>query len=216
MSQMIRRYLPLGLLTTIIVIVTIQYYLSIQVLKDLSSTILNWAVIMATIAVGLGIINILTRYMRNISRRRENWIFNLWTIIVIIMITATGLIYPFGSNSTFNWLLTNLYLPGDSSIYAMVFFDICFAFWRAFKVRNTDAAILLIAAFFVMLYNAPLTQALFPQIAPFGKWLFDNPATAANRGIGLVIAIGTLAYSFRILMQRETGAVGIRESTGEE
>jgi len=213
---MIKRYIPLGLLSAIIVIVTAQYYLTFQFLKDIASVILDWSVIMATIAVGLGVVNLLSRYAKNIQQRKTNWQFDIYTIIVIIIVTATGLMYPFGSNSTFQWIISNVYLHGDASIYAMVYFDICFAFWRAFKVRNTDAAILLIAAVLVMLYNAPLTQIMFSGIAPLGKWLFDNPVTASNRGISLVIAIGTMSYVFRILMQRELGAVGIGEQTGEE
>lgn len=216
MSQIIKRYLPLGILSSTIVIVIAQYYLTFQLLKDISSVILDWSIIMATIAVGLGIMNLLSRYAKNITQRKTNWQFDVYTILVIIVVTGTGLMYPFGGNSTFQWIISNVYLHGDASIYAMVYFDICFAFWRAFKVRNTDAAILLVAAVLVMIYNAPLTQNMFPTIAPIGKWLFDNPVTASNRGISMVIAIGTLSYVFRILMQTELGAIGIGEQTGEE
>jgi hypothetical protein len=215
MSLLIKRYLPLSIVSTVILVVIFQYYLDFAILKDLSGNILNWTIIMATIAVGVGVINLLSRYAHNIIRRTEYWPFNLWTIIVLLAVTLTGLIYPFGSNSSFNWLISNVYLPGDSSIYAMVFFDVCYAFWRAFKVRNTDSALLLVAAFFIMMYNAPVTSYYLPQMASFGKWIFDNPSTAANRGIGLVTAIGTLAFAYRVIMQQEKGAIGIGESVQE-
>jgi hypothetical protein len=93
----------------------------------------------------------------------------------------------------------------------MVFFDICYAFWRAFKVRNVDAAILLVAAFFIMMYNAPLTSYYFPQVGQFGKYFFDNMSTAANRGIGLATALGTLAFTYRMITQAEPSAIGIGE-----
>lgn len=215
MSQVIKRYLPLSILSLVIFVVIFQYYLDFPILKVLSSDMLNWAVIIATLAVGIGVINIVGRYAINISRRGPNWYFNLWTILIILAVTLTGLIYPFGTNTNFSWLITNVYFPGDSSIYAMVFFDICYAFWRAFKVRNVDAAILLVAAFFIMMYNAPLTSYLFPQVGQFGKYLFDNMSTAANRGIGLVTAIGTLAFTYRMLTQHEPTSIGIGEG-GED
>ena len=211
MSQVIRRYLPLSVLSLVLFVIIFNYYLDIGFMKTLSSNLLNWSVIIATIAVGIGVVNLVSRYVVNISKRAENWYFNLWTLIAMLAVIITGLIYPFGTNTNFNWILTNVYFPGDSSIYAMVFFDICYAFWRAFKVRNVDAAILLVAAFFIMMYNAPLTSYYVPQVGQFGKYLFDNMSTAANRGIGLVTALGTLAFTYRMIMQTEPSAIGIGE-----
>jgi uncharacterized membrane protein len=170
---------------------------------------------MTAVAAGVGIINIIIRYAKRISERQEYWYLYVWTLLIMVIVAIPGLLPPLATHPIFEWIISNVYMPADASIYAMVYLAIVHAFYRAFRARNVDATILLIAAFFIMIYNAPVTSFYLPSIAPFGKWLLDNVGTASNRGIGIVTAVGTLAFTYRVLVHRETSVVGVVPGEGE-
>lgn len=215
MSDIMRREIPLWIVSFMLLVGVLQYYIDIPLLRDIAGNLRTWALIMTAIAAGVGIINIVLRYSRRISERQEYWYFYVWTLLVMVIVALPGLIPPFATHPIFEWIITNVYMPADASIYAMVYLDIVHAFYRAFRARNIDASILLIAAFFIMIYNAPVTSFYLPSVAPFGKWLLDNVGTASGRGIGLVTAIGILAFTYRVLVHSETSVVGVIRMEGE-
>jgi hypothetical protein len=194
-----------------LVVGILQYFLYIVLLISLASYLRTFALIISAVASGVGIINITIRYVKNITERRPYWFLNVYTLLLMLIVAATGLMGPLATHPTFEWIISNVYMPADASIYAMVYLDIVHAFYRSFRARNIDAAILLVAAFFIMIYNAPVTSYYLPGIAPLGKFLFDNMGTASNRGISLVTAVGTLAFTYRVLVHRETSVVGVVE-----
>jgi uncharacterized membrane protein len=198
-----------------LVVGILQYYIDIPLLQNLASDLRTWALIMTAVASGVGVINIGIRYGRRISERREYWYLYVWTLLVMAIVAVVGLIPPFATHTIFEWIITNVYMPADASIYAMVFLDIVHAFYRSFRARNIDATILLMAAFFIMIYNAPATSFYLPSVAPIGKWLLDNVGTASNRGIGIVTAIGTLAFTYRVMVHKETSVVGVVKTEAE-
>jgi hypothetical protein len=209
--SIVRRELPLFLATIVIFVGVFQYYIDFPIITTLASNIRTWAMIIAAVGSGIGLVNITFRYIRNIQNKTEFWYFNLYTLLIAGITAILGLMGQFATNPTYNWIINNMYMPTDATLYSMLIFDISTAFYRAFKVRNIDAGILLICASLIMLRNAPIGAAIWPPFSSIGRWLYDFPSTGGSRGVGLVTAIGTLAFAYRVAVWRERTVIGVTE-----
>lgn len=76
-------------------------------------------------------------------------------------------------------------------------------------LRGIDSTILIGAAIVVMLTNAPIGEAIWSGFPVIGKWINDVPVTAGMRAIIIGVAVGSLVYSLRVLIGRETRYAGV-------
>jgi hypothetical protein len=107
----------------------------------------------------------------------------------------------------------------NGSLIASVFSLL--AAYRAFKVRNLDATLMMISAMIVMMGNVPIGNAITHplrdlyggvfQFPTWAIWLMNNVNTPASRAMGFGIAIGVIAISLRLWLSLERGAFFERE-----
>jgi len=60
----------------------------------------------------------------------------------------------------------------------------------------------------MMLGSVPLSNYIFPKLPSFAEWILTVPNTAAKRGMGFGISLGTLATSLKIILGIERGWLG--------
>jgi hypothetical protein len=215
-GEVLRSELPMFIVSIVIIIGFLQYYLNIELLKYLAGNIRTWAIIMTATAAGVGIINLLLRYFRQIMKREPYWYLNIWAILLTATLTITGLMGNIGTNSIYIWIMSNIYINTDASIFAMLIFDLSTAFFRTFKLRNLDSGVLLICAILVLFRDAPIGALILPQFETLGRWLYDIPGVAGSNGVTVVAAIGGLAFAYRVLIHKERTSLGISlEAKGE-
>ncbi len=211
MSELFKREIPLGIGTFIIALLFFDYYISIEATANLATSLTNWAIIITATAAGVGVINMIIRTLQNITNKEEYWYLDIYMLAIMVLMTITGLIGAYGTNPIFEWVMMNAYLPIDASIYAMVFFDIVSSFYRTFRIRSRDSAIIFICAFIMMVRNAPLTGGMLPSFIPIGDWLLQIPSTAGSRAFTIVASIGVVAFTIRTMLQGEKTTVGVVE-----
>ena len=81
------------------------------------------------------------------------------------------------------------------------------AAYRAFRARNAETTVLLVAAVIVMLGDTPL-GSLWPPLGAFTGWLIRTPVTGAYRAIQMGATLGALAMALRIVFGIERTHVG--------
>jgi len=161
----------------------------------------------------LGTLNLFRIHGNNIRRKRPNWVFSVyllalltWQIIIGIATSHTGTIYL--------WPYNAAYLPLDATMFSLLAFYIASAAYRAFRVRNVDAAVMLATAFIVMLGNVPIGQTIWPKTAFLGgfegikNWILRVPNAAGNRALTLGIFLGLMATQSRMLLGIEKRHLG--------
>ena len=135
---------------------------------------------------------------------------------------GTGFL-PDGSPTPFRWVETTVFQPLQSTIFALLAFFMASAAFRAFRARNTEATILLIAGAIVMVGRVPLIEFLaapFPALQPaassasqfMGKateWIMDIPNGAAQSGIIIGAALGAGSMAIRVILGIERGYLGV-------
>lgn len=181
--------------------------------KLLFTRVSNSITFLYYVGLFLGLINLTLVHTHNIKRRKENWPFSVWLLIVLYGYTLLGI---FGGlkNTAFNWIYDGVIVPLDSTMFSILAFFIASAAYRAFKVRNVEAAILLVVAFLVMLGNVSVGQAIWSPTAWLGgfkgvkDWILGIPNAAAQRALRIGIFLGGYASTLRVALGLERRYLG--------
>jgi len=131
----------------------------------------QWYEIIAGFAAFLGVLNLMKLHLTKISYKRKNWEYSILTLLSFFIMIFFGFFYndsqvPFGShlkdeNSTFYWIFDYIYLPLASTMFALLAFFVASASYRAFRIRNFEATLLLVSGILLMIGRVPI-GALIP------------------------------------------------------
>ena len=212
MSEILRRKEILLLISGITAGVMFFDYFFIEPVVQSTATILrSWCVIIFSFALGLGLFAALRVHLSRISRRQKGlWPMSIWLIVFTAIMVIAGLtVTPMGATvGLYGWLFEYWWVPLTSAAYAITGFYIFSACYRAFKARNIDAAILIIAGVFVMLTNAPVGASIWSGIPVIGRWILDIGQIPAMRTISFTGGLGLILFGFRTLLGWERGTLG--------
>jgi hypothetical protein len=183
--------------------------------------------IIAVFAFFLGGGNLLRVHITKLKRRREDWPFSIVTIAGFAFMLAIGL-FKIGNpggiaasvtadgswfQEIFNYVLT----PLQSTMYALLAFFVASASYRAFRAKNREATILLIAAFIILLGRTPfgvMVTSWVPeslsvlQIPNLAIWIMNSPNLAGQRAIIIGIGLGVVSMSLRLILGVERTYLG--------
>ena len=130
----------------------------------------QWFDIISGFAAFLGVINLLQLHLNKIFNKRKNYKYSFVTLSGFIAMIVFGFIYN-GSGvamgphlkeegSAFYWMFQNIYLPLGATMFALLAFFVASASYRAFKIRNFEATLLLVSGVFLMLGRVPIGQLI--------------------------------------------------------
>jgi hypothetical protein len=114
----------------------------------------------------------------------------------------------------FFWMFQHLYVPMQAAMFSLLAFFIASAAYRAFRMRNTEAALLLISATIIMIGQVPIGQWLSDNLylKIFGSdvivWIMSVPNMAAKRAILIGAAFGGISQAIRIMLGIERTYLG--------
>lgn len=130
----------------------------------------QWFDIISGFAAFLGVINLLQLHLNKISNKKSNWKYSIITLLGFIAMIVFGFLYN-GSDvgwgphlkeegSAFYWMFQYIYLPLGATMFALLAFFVASASYRAFKIRNFEATLLLISGVFLMIGRVPIGQLI--------------------------------------------------------
>jgi hypothetical protein len=208
MSMTRRTMFPIIILAICGIVTIADYYLTLPtVISEGVSMLKNIAVLIASLALGLGLISILRASYGRYNRRDPGWQYSVWTIIVMIIFLAIGLIG--GTNSeTYQWLFNNIYAQINNTLYSLLGFYIVYACYRTFFARTWEVAVMLFFALLTMIGRAPIGEALWVGFGQIYEWIYTEIAVGGIAGFYITVAIGTAIIAVKILMGRERASLG--------
>jgi uncharacterized membrane protein len=181
-------------------------------IKTWADELTDWVIIVSAFAVGLASVNLFRIHGDIVARKRPGWFNSITLLAAIIIFAIIGIAARFGAGLFFSQLNQNLYdniiSPLGAAMFAILAFYIASAAYRAFRMRNLEASVMLIAAILVMLGRAPIGELIWNRFPAIANWLVDIPNTVGQRAIMIGAAIGGFATSLRILLGIERGHLG--------
>lgn len=209
MSDILKReavFLVTGLVT---VVMFIEYFF-FPADWAFAEMLRTWGIIVYNISLGLGAVFLLRSHSKNVQKKGRNWYYSGWLIISFAVMLLTGLMGYISTgaqanNPIYGWVFVHIYTPLGATLYAITGFYIFSAAYRAFRARNVDAALMLIAGCFVILSNAPVGEVIWSGIPTIGSWFKFTGQIPGMRAFSLVGALGMIAYGFRALLGKERG-----------
>jgi len=178
-------------------------------LSSLAKDVVTWSLITANFAFALGLVNMIRLHTNYVLKRKPGqWHVSLLLLFLLILMIVVGITLE-QKHPIYQWIFINTLLPLDGTMYATLGFFIASGAFRSFKARGIDSTILIGAAIVVMLTNAPIGEAIWSGFPVIGKWINDVPVTAGMRAIIIGVAVGSLVYSLRVLIGRETRYAGV-------
>lgn len=164
-------------------------------------------------AMFLGFLNLFRIHGNNIRRKRPNWGYSVWLLAVLVAYTILGLAKT-NTDKTYQWIWQAVYVPLDATMFSLLAFFIASAAYRAFRVRNLEAGLMLAVALVVMLAQVPLGEVIWGTdswlggIPGISNWILSVANAAGMRAISLGIFLGLMATQTRVLLGIERRFLG--------
>ncbi len=209
---MIRRQIPLVLTFIVGMIISFDWFIKWQPLQDLTSTIMNFQIVMSAFMLGFAGVNLLilhsSRIRRNLS---DNKMFDVFLSVVLLgglaIWTITGVALGYQS-PTYRWLYDTFCLPLSSTAYAATLFYLSSATYRVLRARSAETTLLLVIGIVTILANMPLMVSFMPFLTTARSWISDILVKSSYRAITIGVGLGGIMTGVRTLLAMETGYLG--------
>ena len=196
-------------------------------IENIEKTFTLFFDIIAVFAFFLGGGNLIRVHVRKLSNRKKDWVYSLVTLGGFVLMLIAGL-FKIGNDggiaatvtaegSWFQEIFNYVINPLQSTMYALLAFFVASASYRAFRAKNKEATILLIAAFIILLGRTPFGMVLtgwIPdsfsifQIPNLAIWIMNSANLAGQRAIMIGIGLGVVSMSLRLILGVERTYLG--------
>lgn len=191
-------------------LVFVPYFIPWGPLDWLSGKLMTIAAVTNAFTIVIAVYSQFRRSGRFINERRKGWVYHIYLLALMAIMTLSGFI--FGQHAgAYEWILLAVVTPLSSVIYGILAFYMSSAGARAFRARSPQSALLLIAGFVVLMYQAPLTGAFFPGIEGAATYLTDTFGMSVSRMFSISVSIGAIVLGVRMLTGKEVAFLGFGE-----
>ncbi|MBT7515648.1 MAG: hypothetical protein HN655_07290 [Candidatus Marinimicrobia bacterium] len=131
----------------------------------------QWFDILASFAIFLGGFNLLKMQLQKVLRKKQGWQYSLFAIGGFILAIIAGFFYKgnpdvaWGTHVTadgtlFKWIFMYIFAPLGATMFALLAFFVASASYRAFRIRNFEATLLLVSGIIIMIGRVPLGSSI--------------------------------------------------------
>lgn len=191
-------------------IILLSMFIPNPTLFTVRQTLVDWAVVLAALAVLLGVLNLLIVHTRRLEQGERGAAYSLLTVIAVVFTLGIGVAESIGADgpvlyeatSMTNVLFRGVVSASLASLAALVMIFLVAAAVRLMRTRPGGWSLLFLGVVVVGLVGWIPLAALRP-LGALRDWLMQVPAAAGSRGILLGVALGVLVIGVRFLMGAE-------------
>ena len=196
-----KRNIPLAICLIFGIAMMVQFFVPHPASVAFYDLTTKWVRIVAAFALVLGTGSLIMYHIDKLQRRRPGWYYSIVTLIAAAATSVIGLGWGVKPGSPLQDIIfSNFLVPLNASMFAILAFYMASAAYRAFRARTREAALLLVAAFVVMLGMVPIGANV-----PFFWFLVVTVvallvAGSVTRSKGLLIGAGALVIGLLVWM----------------
>lgn len=198
---MFKRILPTVVAVSTGIIMLLLTLLPVPGLSPVRTLLLQWAMLLGAFAFILAYFQLLRVHLARVrSAKRDKFTSLLVVVSALIglgVVLTEGILKKGGGSGTASqWLLTNLLVPGESTLLALTAITLILAGMRILRARRTAGSVIfLLVALLVLLGTMPYLGILGEAAA----WIQNVPALAGMRGLLLGVSLGILLTGLRVI-----------------
>ncbi len=209
-----KRTLPLVLTFIVGLIMVGEFFIPHHAYREMTKELLEWGLILTAGAFLLGVFNLVQVNWPVIRERKPDWGHKVAMLVSMTVMMVVGFMegeQRLETGHGFKWMFDYLFVPLNATMFALLAFFIASAAFRAFRARNTEATVMLVAAALVMLAAVPIGANLpvvGEYLVVFKNWVMSFPNNAARRAIFIGAALGAIATGLRVILGLERTHLG--------
>ncbi len=214
-----KRRVPILLTGIVGIAYVVQFFVPHWPFSLIQNLLNDWIQIIAAFAIWLGALNLMKVSGDQVYKKERGWPYALVIVAGFFATVIVGFFFSHGTHfqdlgTGFDWIYENVYNPLSATMFAMLAFYVASASYRAFRARNREATLLLVAGFLVMLGRVPVGDSLthfLPEgyrLSNFANWVMNVPNKAGQRAIMIGIALGIVSTSLRLILGIEKSHLG--------
>ncbi|MCP4632278.1 MAG: hypothetical protein GY855_05075 [candidate division Zixibacteria bacterium] len=222
-----QRQIPLAITFIVGTVLILAVFVPHKPFGSLGEDFTRYFDILAVFAFILGGGNLIRVHGNKVYRKRTDWQYSIVTIVGFIVMLIAGIFKinnPMGISgdltqpgSLFQDFYSYIFTPLQATTFSLLAFFVASASYRAFRAKNREATILLIASFIILLGRTPIGGFLtfwlpesleFFHIPNLAYWIMICPNLAGQRAIIIGIALGVISMSLRLILGVERSYLG--------
>ena len=188
------------------IIVLAGYF--IPSLINIRFILLRAGLVLAAVALLVGIINLITVHIKKLGADSDNSGYSLILVIALLATLIIGIIdmvqtYLVGKPNfqMTSWIFTNIQLPIETSLLAVTAVSLTYAAASILRKRmDLFSIIFFLVVILVLLGSFSIPPATLPFLHVIRDWILRVPALGGARGLLLGIALGAITTGIRVLM----------------
>lgn len=179
-------------------IVLMGYFIPAGGLLEFRLALVQWAVILAAVAVLVGVASLLGVHWQKIRTRQKN---SAYSILLIFSLFITAVLGVVGTNNpVLSFVLGAIIVPAEATLMALLAVTLIYASARLLRRRADSMSFLFLGvAVVILLVSAPLPIGLLPGAEEIRWFINEFFAVAGARGILIGVALGALTTGLRVL-----------------
>jgi hypothetical protein len=203
LSGFFRRTLPTAILMAVGLVVLADLFFAAPLLDAAGAFLLNVALVVASFALVLGMLNVAQVSIRKVWKRRPGWPYAYVLLLSMIAVLVLGLADPQGRGPVqpaVVWFFENVQMPMQATLGALLIFLLATAAYRALRLRNLESAVLVLVVLVILLGQVAWGLDLLDVLPALKERLVEVVSVAGVRGILLGVALGSVLAGMRLLL----------------
>lgn len=185
------------------IVILAGYFIPSPILVAIRTPMLDWAVILSGVAGLIAIFHLIFGvHGRRLRDPEKPHTFSFVVILVFILTAAIGLILTGINNPIYQKMITNIQMPIETSLMAVLAVTLAYASLRLLqRQRNWVGFVFFISVILFLVINSGIFSLFsdVPVLRGLVSSLSQAPLAGA-RGILIGVALGTLLTGIRILI----------------
>ena len=163
----LKRQVPIAIVFVIGVLTLFGWFIKQETIESfVNDDATQWYDIIASFAIILGALNLLKLQGLKVFNKKKDWQYSTLAIIGFLFAIFCGFFFRgtedtwgahlLSTTSLFNWMFKYIYTPLGATMFALLAFFVASASYRAFRIRNFEATLLLVSGIILMLGRVPI------------------------------------------------------------
>ena len=179
------------------IIVLLGYFVPVQPLPQLRSLLIDWAILLAGMAVLVGVFNLVAVQMERVRTRQKGSAYGALLVLALTLTFGFGLIFGPG-NPLMKFAVDAVIVPVEATLMSILAVTLIYASIRLLRRRVDVMSVLFLSVALVFL-SATLLASLNPALGDRLVGFINIFSHGGARGLLIGIALGALLTGLRVL-----------------